>query len=452
MVDIESSLLKKCLFTLKKIDWILFITSFVQLMIGVAFIFCIGHQSGAELEHYWLKQLFWIAIGFVALIVLTLIDYRKLEGKLVFLIFALGVLLLIFVLIPQIGLKINGARSWISLFGVGTLQPSEFAKPATLLYASWYVTRRRIKLTHWQNILKVSLIFLVPILLIGLQPDYGSSVVFLLILLSILFINGIKLKYIIIPIILCIFCLPLLYSSLQSHQKDRIKVFIHPIIEPVVVKYAKLKAKEASLDEKVINRLPLYLNPLQFVNIEIAYKNDEITKKKYREELKKCRLLRSVRQQEGYNVYQSLLAVGSGGLWGKGFLKGTQNELGFLPQKVAPTDFIFSVIAEEMGFVGSSFIILIYIIILFRIFRIAMLASSRFGRVLAMSIGVMFFIHLYINLGMTMGLSPVIGIPLPFMSYGGSFVVSSMICLGLLQSIYVRHSSRNRYIIDLERG
>ena len=431
-------------------DWWLFCAVFFQLGFGVLFIFCIGYQTGGSLESYWIKQLFWICIGSGAFLGFAMIDYRHLAQHYGLWIFGLSLLLLFFVLIPNIGLEINGARSWIKLLGIGTLQPSEFAKPALVLFSSWYVTRKRVNLTSKNSIFEVVMIFFAPIFLIALQPDFGSCLVFIALLFCTLFINGIKIKYVVITLLIGLVMAPIFFSYLKPHQKNRIRVFIYPMVEGVVTKYALYQAKKQGLPKKAITKLYNYLSPVAYVDIAVAYHKKKLSKKEYIKELNKLRLLRSVRQHEGYNVYQSCLAVGSGGLWGKGYLKGTQNELGFLPQKVAPTDFIFSVIAEELGFVGSIFILLIYLIILYRSFRIACVAPDRFGRVLAISIGFMFFVHLYINLGMTMGIAPVIGIPLPFMSYGGSFVVSSLICIGLLQSVYIRRSLRSQYMIDYE--
>jgi rod shape determining protein RodA len=140
----------------------------------------------------------------------------------------------------------------------------------------------------------------------------------------------------------------------------------------------------------------------------------------------------------GWNKLQSQIAVGSGGLFGKGYLKGTQNILGFLPRTVAPTDFIYSVVAEETGFAGSSFLLVLYTIVVVRCMRAAVIARDLFGRLLAAGVSVLIFSHVFINIAMTIGLMPITGVPLPLMSYGGTFMVSTMTALGLVQSICMR--------------
>jgi rod shape determining protein RodA len=140
----------------------------------------------------------------------------------------------------------------------------------------------------------------------------------------------------------------------------------------------------------------------------------------------------------GWNKLQSQIAVGSGGLFGKGYLKGTQNILGFLPRTVAPTDFIYSVVAEETGFAGSLVLLALYTTLIMRCMRAAVRARDRLGRLLAAGISVLIFTHVFVNIAMTVGLMPITGLPLPLMSYGGSFMVSTMIALGLAQSVYLR--------------
>ena len=144
----------------------------------------------------------------------------------------------------------------------------------------------------------------------------------------------------------------------------------------------------------------------------------------------------------GWNKLQAQVAVGSGGLRGKGYLKGTQNMLGFLPRTVAPTDFIFCVIAEEAGFMGSISVVILYLILLIRCLRSAWRASDEFGRMLALGISTLLFFHIFINIAMTIGLLPITGLPLPLMSYGGSFMISTLVSLGIIQSIYQRRKIR----------
>lgn len=273
------------------------------------------------------------------------------------------------------GKEINGAKSWIHLPGA-TLQPSETAKPATIFFLAWVASRSLISPKNWVGIIILGTITLVPLLLIAAQPDFGTALIFAPIFLSVLFVGGISWKKIIGWSILGLsITYPFYMFILSDYQQDRIDIFLKP---------------------------PDTVNDLT------------------------------------WNSFQSLYAVGSGGFWGKGFMKGTQHVLGFLPQTVAPTDFIFSVFGEEAGFIGGGAMLCAFFGILFCCLKNAGAAADRFGVYICTGVASMFFIHVFINIGMTIQAAPIIGIPLPFVSYGGSSILSAMICLGLVQSVYVR--------------
>jgi rod shape determining protein RodA len=231
------------------------------------------------------------------------------------------------------------------------------------------------------NLFIIAAIAFVPFVLILVEPDLGSSLVIIPIVGALLFISRLKLKYMIIGGIIGAFLISAeilnekyeMHPLLKGYQKERILVFLYPERDP---------------------------------------------------------------ENRGWNQRQSELAVGSGGLYGKGFMQGTQNTLGFLPQTVSNTDFIFSVIAEETGFTGALFIISMYALLIVAAIRTAALARDQFGMYLATGISAIFFMHSVVNIGMSVRLMPVTGLPLPLVSYGGSFMLSSMIYLGLLQSIY----------------
>lgn len=277
------------------------------------------------------------------------------------------------ILVLGMGREIHGARSWLVIPG-GTLQPSELGKPATLLALAWVGSRP----TRWFGRLKLAVGVLVlagvPMFLIALQPDYGTALVYLPVALVIVFLGGISYKWLLAAGIAVLLMAPVGYGSLAEHQKERIQTFVHP--------------------------------------------SDDIS-------------------DAGWNAHQSLLAVGSGGLWGKGYMKGTQHVLGFLPRTVAPTDFVFSVVAEETGFVGAGAMVCAFFGILVCCLRAAVLAPDRFGMFLASGAAVLFFVHTYVNIGMTIRAAPIIGIPLPFVSYGGSFMLCTMITVGLVQNVYI---------------
>ena len=294
-------------------------------------------------------------------------------GRHSILIYLMSITLLVLVLI--IGKRINGARSWLGILPGLSIQPAEFAKLGLLIAISRLASLPSVRWDHFYRIVPFTILTAIPILLITLQPDPGSAIVLIPISLCILFVSGVKKRWFAYGAVISLLATPLVYKfALKEHQKKRIYTFIHPTKNPT---------------------------------------------------------------GEGWNARQSLLAVGSGGFYGKGFMQGTQNVLGFLPKTVAPTDFIFSVIAEETGFAGSVFLISIFGGILFLGLNIASKARDNFGRNLACGITALLCFHIYVNVGMTIGMAPIIGIPLPFVSYGGSFMLSMLSCMGILQSIHI---------------
>mgnify|MGYP000734151646 CR=1 FL=1 len=461
-MNMESGLLRNFMGAFKKLRYMDFPLLFVTMSLyalSVFIIFGIG-QKIEMLAIFWIKQTVWVAVGFVLMLIVASIDYETL-GKFNYLSYAVSIILLILVLV--IGYEVNGAKSWIRLPGA-TLQPSELAKPATIMTIAWLATRPRTHLGQLTHVFPVLALSVLPMLLIALQPDAGSLLVFIPITICCLFFSGIAKRFLIYPFLLGLILAPILYGQLKPHQKKRINVFLHPMTHPVSVFWARRKAFEGRLPVKVIARIESMRDPIFFVETELAFKAKTITKEEYERianpnilvrEKKLSRkeadslyyagktyvTLKKFIQRDSWQAHQSLLAVGSGGLMGKGWMQGEQHTLGFLPSKVSPTDCIFSVIGEEFGFYKSALIVFLLFFTLVLIVRIACVARDLYGRVIVLCIGGMFLTHCYINIGMAMGIAPIIGIPLPFISYGGSFVVSTFICLGLLQSVYIR---RNR--------
>jgi rod shape determining protein RodA len=278
------------------------------------------------------------------------------------------------VLVLVAGVKVYGARRWLGWHGYG-IQPAEIAKLATLIAVSYFLFHRaRESRRRLGTVLAALGMTSLPLVLILWEPDLGSAMVLLPICFGLLFVAGVRLKHLALVAALGLAIAPFGWLHLKDYQKDRLTVFLNP------------------------NRDPL---------------------------------------GDGWNLNQSLIAVGSGGWSGKGYLQGTQNLLGYLPRTVAPNDFLFSVIAEEKGYVGSLVVIGLYAVILFSGLRIAANARDRLGMLLATGVVVMLFFHVFINVGMTIGLMPITGLPLPLLSYGGSFVLASMTALGLLQNVWI---------------
>lgn len=278
------------------------------------------------------------------------------------------------ILVLVAGVKVYGARRWLG-YGSFGIQPAEIAKLATLVAISYYLFHRSVETRRqWSTVWYALVVAGAPLVLIMLEPDLGSALVLLPICFGLLFVGGVRVKHLVLVIGLGLILAPLAWLHMKVYQRDRLTVFLHPSKDPSGV---------------------------------------------------------------GWNLNQSLISVGSGGWAGKGYLQGTQNLLGYLPSTVAPNDFLFSVIGEEKGFIGSLGVIGLYAVILFSGLRIAANARDRLGMLLATGVVVMLFFHIFINVGMTIGLMPVTGLPLPLLSYGGSFVLASMTALGLLQNVWI---------------
>jgi len=291
---------------------------------------------------------------------------------------AFGACLVLLVMVLLMGKKVYGAYRWLNLFGI-QVQPSEFAKLGTLLILARFLSQPSRDVTEPRVLVQVLLILAAPFLLIVKQPDLGTALTLVPLALALMFVAGVPVRYLAILGLVGLCLLPFGWLSLGEYQKERIMVFFDPARDPL---------------------------------------------------------------GSGWNKIQSEIAVGSGGISGKGYLKGTQNILGFLPRTVAPTDFIFSVIAEELGFVGSALLLSLFATLVVGGLRAALRARDKFGRLLAVGVVVLMFFHAFVNMAMTIGLMPVTGIPLPLISYGGSFMVCTMVGLGLVQSVYVRRVRR----------
>lgn len=271
-----------------------------------------------------------------------------------------------------------GAKSWIRFGSVG-IQPAELAKVGFIITFSYHVSKVQENINKPLVILGLLLHIGVLVGLILLQPDMGSAMVFMFIFICILFVAKISWKYIIPVTVLSIGSLPLIYKFvLSEYQQKRIQVFFNPDLDP-------------------LNR--------------------------------------------GYNVIQSKIAVGSGQLWGKGFLQGTQNQMGYLPTK--STDFIFSVLSEEFGFIGAAIVVAALFWLIYRCFKTAQKADNQFGRYICVGVAAMFLFHVFENVGMCIGLTPVTGIPLPFISYGGTSLITNMIAIGLVMSVSYHNKPRS---------
>ena len=395
---------------LRAMNWPLMILVYGLVLVGVAFIYGTGAQTRDILigfEGKWIKQLVWAGLGSCLMMGIALMDYRRLNRYAAVVYFG-TVVMLIAVLIPGIGSSVHGARSWFML-GPFSVQPSEFAKWGTLVSVAALAGQTGVKFDSPWQLMPFVLLAGLPTALVIIQPDMGSAMVMGPVLVAILIISGAKIRWFVnLGLIACLLAPVMFVYGLKRHQKERVLSFSLPAVQEAVT-------------WEIMDDVP---GGDRVKDWEASWRTDPQKRRDLHEWT--------------WNAEQSQLAVGSGGWLGKGYMQGTQNTLGFLPRTVAPTDFIFSVIAEETGFVGSVGLLTILAGVLLLCIHTATKADDAFGRNLCIGVAALIAFHIFINVGMTIGVLPVIGIPLPFISYGGSFMWLCMACIGLVQSVHIR--------------
>ncbi len=355
----------------KKLDFVMIGVSVALILFSLTVIGSATHINSPSEERYWFVQrqgIFALMNGLLVFFMLHF-DYKALRkyGNLLY-----GINLFMLLAVMVLGYSALGAQRWIQI-GPISLQPSEFSKIIMIISMAVLLEKKVGKLNSLKDLLPVAAYMGVPFLLVLKQPDLGTSLVFIAILIGMLFAAGINLRLLGGLFAAGIALLPVFWHFLKDYQKMRIMVFIDPNVDPL---------------------------------------------------------------GSGYHIIQSKIAIGSGMLFGKGLFEGTQSQLNFLPEN--HTDFIFAVIGEEMGFVGATIVLLLYGIFLYRAIKIANEAKDNFGALLAVGIASMMAFQLLVNVGMTTGIMPVTGIPLPLMSYGISSLTTNMIAIGLLLNIHMQ--------------
>jgi len=357
---------------LKNTDLVILISVILLVIIGIVGIYSAGYND-SELKSDYLKQFVWLIVSLVVLTIVWMLDYNMF-GILSIPLYVICLGLLVAVLFTE---EIYGASSWFNI-GPISVQPSEITKIIYILMSAKFIdhmiSKDKKAINKWYNIATVLGMMLLPVILILMQPDFGTAAVFLSITIFMLYKAGINYKYILGGIVLLALLVPVIYFFvLNDVQKERILVFLNPNLDPL---------------------------------------------------------------GSGYNAIQSKIAVGAGQLFGTGLFQGTQTQYGYLPVKTS--DFIFSVISEEMGFIISVLLVIIYTVLLIRIVNISQTAKDMYGSLVSIGIFGMIFFHFLENIGMTMGLLPITGIPLPFVSYGGSNLLTNFIAIGIVLSISAR--------------
>ncbi|MBI3333517.1 MAG: rod shape-determining protein RodA [Candidatus Omnitrophica bacterium] len=361
---------------LRRVDRPLLIVTLLLLGIGLLALYSASLQkTQATGIQFLMRQLTWAPLGLLLAGLLLVVEYHRwLEWA--YLLYGVNMLLLLMVL--EMGVVRGGAQRWLTFAGL-TVQPSEFAKVTTVLALARYLGSRSATPwgradSQWKAIGVSALLALIPMVLILKEPNLGTASVFLPILLAMLLVWGIRPRVIGLMLAAGALLAPFAWGRLADYQRSRLLVFLNPSLDPLGA---------------------------------------------------------------GYTVVQSKIAIGSGRLWGKGWLAGTQNQLNFLPER--HTDFIFSVVGEEWGFLGTTFCLALFGLLFYRGILIATQTRDPFGRLLVVGLVAMLATHLVVNTGMTLGLMPVVGLPLPFFSYGGSWLLTSLTTVGIILSIGIRN-------------
>ncbi|GAB4390545.1 MAG: rod shape-determining protein RodA [Thermodesulfovibrionales bacterium] len=356
------------------LDWVVVGAVLVLTLSGIMTIYSATRPlAGGGQPSFYMKQIYWLLVGLLAMAAVVSFDYLWIRRAAPVL-YGLGLGLLVAVLVMgSIGM---GAQRWISL-GPVSFQPSEVFKLFFIVMLARHMSMIRGSL-GFGDVMKTFFAFVfVPFVMLVKQPDLGTALIMLLIFTLMSLGKGVGRSVLILAVVIAMVSVPfvgsIVWDGLKDYQKKRIIAFVKPDVDP-----------------------------------------DGIS----------------------YHIKQSKVAVGSGGVLGKGYLKGTQGPFRFLPEK--HTDFVFSVFAEERGFAGSVFLLLTYLVLILRGLDTAYRAKDDFGRLLALGVTLMFTLYVLINIGMTLGLTPVVGIPLPFMSYGGTALVSNFMAAGVLISVRAR--------------
>jgi rod shape determining protein RodA len=320
------------------------------------------------------RHLFGLAVGLVPLVLCALLDYKVLQHWTGPLA-AAGILLLVMPLVPGLGVVVNGQRNWLAIGSIRLFQPSEPAKLLLIVVLAGVIAQFKGKIESAADVGRVLAFVGVPAALIMLEPDLGTALVFIAITMGMLLVGGLKPRWFALFAVVAVVTTVVAFNTpiLKTYQKERLTVFLDNSVAP---------------------------------------------------------------KGAGYNLAQSKIAIGSGGLTGKGLRSGTQSSLHFIPAR--ETDFIFAVLGEALGFVGAVVLLGMYLLLLITSLEISASSRDLFGALLATGLITMWTFQILVNIGMTVGIMPITGIPLPFMSFGSSFMVTNLAGVGLLLSVWAR--------------
>ncbi|NLY66630.1 MAG: rod shape-determining protein RodA [Tissierellia bacterium] len=358
----------------KNFDFVLFITVLLLCIYGIIMIR--SATLSFENDRYVKVQTLSTILGFIGILILVLMDYQII-GKLYIPIYIVSIVLLVAVVLFGTGEEQWGANSWLYIGSFG-FQPSEICKVGIIIFLSKLLEKNKSKINEPFTLLKILALCGLPILLILMQPDLGTAIVFVFFIVAMLFAAGLKLRYFGYAFLAGLVSLPIIWLRLEDYQKKRIFSFLNP---------------ESDLSGS------------------------------------------------GYQAMQSKIAIGSGKIFGRGLFEGVQTQYNYIPEK--QTDFIFAVVGEELGLIGGLALIILYFVLLYRLIKLAKNCKDTFGSMVLIGFAAMFLFHVWENIGMTIGLMPITGIPLPFMSYGGTFQLINLLCIGIALSISVHKEGLN---------
>lgn len=352
----------------KRIDWLLVLFVFPITLAGLFTMKSFVPTDGGD--NFFEKQIIWIFVSFAVFFLFSFIDFRFLKRTEI-IIFLYVLICLVLLALFVLGTATHGSRSWFNL-GSFSFQPVDLMKLVLVIILAKYFSRRHVEIGNIKHLFISGLYLSVPLILVALQPDFGSAIIIFLIWFGMVLVSGISKKHLFFVFLSGIVAAGLLWFFVfADYQKARIVNFINPLADI---------------------------------------------------------------HGSGYNSFQSTIAVGSGQIFGKGLGFGTQSRLNFLPEN--QTDFIFAAFAEEWGFIGSVLVLILFGLVIWRILHFASLGASNFEILFGMGLAIYLMSHILINIGMNLGLMPVTGIPLPFMSYGGSHMVAEFAGLGILMSMH----------------
>lgn len=377
-------------------DWPLLLVVLLLSAIGVAMIYSATRNS-PDLVDYWQRQVNFILIGLGVLFFVAMLDYRQLSLLAIpaFLAFVVSLVVVYFV-----GEAQGGSRSWINVGGT-LVQPTEAGKFLLIIFLAWYLSWFREGLHRLPYLLVALSFLLAPLVLVYIQPDFGMTITYAFMGGVLILAAGVRYRHLALLSGGALLALPFFAATLQGYMLARICIFLPTDDEGHIIL-------------PILNLLRTMFETLPTECIQPE-----------------------ANTAASYNVDQALIAIGNGGLTGLGWTQGTQNQLLFL--RVRHTDFIFSVIAEELGMIGASFILLLLLFVVWRILRIAERAPDQFGKLLATGVAALIFFQIVVNVGMNLKIMPVTGLTLPFISYGGSSLISMMFAIGLAESVAMRH-------------